>query len=604
MPAVRIVEVGPRDGLQNVQRTVPAATKLELIHRLEQTGLQAIELTSVVSPKAVPQLADCRTVLGDEYVQTLLQGQKKGHLRLPVLVPNLKGLDIAIEYGVREVAVFVSATEGFSRANINCSVREGIERARAVAEKGRRAGVAVRGYVSCIFADPYDGPTPPSAVLHCVNELLGMGCYEVSLGDTLGVGVTSKVRRLIEYLVQNGVPVEQLAGHFHDTYGQALANVWQAYCCGIRVFDSSVGGLGGCPFAPGAKGNVATEDLVYLFENAGVDTGVNLLKLAETGDWISRQLSKTNESRAGTALSVKHKPGSVGCTGAPTQQPTVPKLRWTPVKETEGLQIYRSGVNLKVVLNRPKNGNALTVPMISQLCDVFENADSDSSISRIVITANGKFFCTGMDLGKGSTQVGQGGSTSTAQFDRLTRLFELIDNSSKVTIACMNGPTFGGGVGLAFACDIRICVKTAAVTLSEVRLGLCPATISKYVAREWGPAFTREAMLSARPISAQELKSLGVVAGVAEDQQQLQRLLDGLLTRLRGSSPDASRMSKELVKLSWAHAGGEKQAAGIKALFERMMRPDGEGAHGVKQFQAGKKMDWDAYVEDKLKAKL
>lgn len=460
-------------------------------------------------------------------------------------------------------------------------------------------------YVSCIFADPYDGPTPPSAVLHCVNELLGMGCYEVSLGDTLGVGVTSKVRRLIEYLVQNGVPVEQLAGHFHDTYGQALANVWQAYCCGIRVFDSSVGGLGGCPFAPGAKGNVATEDLVYMFENAGVDTGVNLWKLAETGDWISRQLSKTNESRAGTALLVKHKLGSVGCSGcSPTQRPRGPKLSWSLVKETEGLQIYRSGVNLKVVLNRPKNGNALTVPMISQLCEVFEKANSDRSISRIVLTATGRFFCTGMDLGKGSTAVGQGGSASAAQFDRLTRLFELIDNSSKVTIACMNGPMFGGGVGLAFACDIRICVKTAAVTLSEVTLGLCPATISKYVAREWGPALTREAMLSARPISAQELKSLGVVAGVAEDQQQLQGLLDSLLTRLRGSSPDASRMSKELVKLSWAHAGGERQAAGIRDLFERMMRPDGEGAHGVKQFQAGRKMDWDAYVEDQWKAKL
>lgn len=458
-------------------------------------------------------------------------------------------------------------------------------------------------YVSCIFADPYDGPTPPAAVLHCVKGLLGMGCYEVSLGDTLGVGVASQVRELIEYLVQNGVPVERLAGHFHDTYGQALANVWQAYCCGIRVFDSSVGGLGGCPFAPGAKGNVATEDMVYMFENAGISTGVDLLKLAEVGVWISRELSKTNDSRAGNALAVKNKLGSAACVGTPTQ-PKGPKLSWSLVKETEGLQIYRSGVNLKVVLNRPKNGNALTVPMITELCEVFENANSDNSISRIVITANGKFFCTGMDLGKGSTQVGQGGSTSTAQFERLTRLFELIDNSSKVTIACMNGPTFGGGVGLAFACDIRICVKNAAVTLSEVKLGLCPATISKYVAREWGPAFTREAMLSARPVSPQELKSLGVVAGVAEDQEQLNALLDELLTRLRGSSPDASRMSKELVKLSWAHAGGEKQAAGIKALFERMMRPDGEGAHGVKQFQAGKKVDWDAYTEQKLKAKL
>ncbi|KAL1966034.1 hypothetical protein VTN77DRAFT_4974 [Rasamsonia byssochlamydoides] len=426
-----------------------------------------------------------------------------------------------------------------------------------------------------------------------------MGCYEVSLGDTLGVGTPAQVRSLIAYLVSNGVPLNQLAGHFHDTYGQALANAWEAYNSGIRTFDSSVGGLGGCPFAPGAKGNVATEDLVYMFQNAGIDTGVDLLKLVETGHWISQQLGKTNDSRAGTALATKHCRPTRGNSGSAS-----PKLDWTLERDAGDLQVYRSGVNLKVVLNRPKNGNALTRNMISQLTEVFESANADPTISRIAITANGKFFCTGMDLGKDSTSVGQGGSKSTTMFELLTKLLEVIDNSPKVTIACVSGPTFGGGIGLAFACDIRISVKSAAFTLSEVKLGLCPATISKYVAREWGTAFTREAMLSARPVAATELKSLGAIAEVADDQERLQGLLDSLLTRLRGSSPGGSRMAKELVRLSWAHAGGEQQAAGIQALFDEMMRPDSEGAYGVKQFQQRRPVDWDSFLINKTKAKL
>lgn len=292
--AVRIVEVGPRDGLQNIKEPIPTATKVELIQRLERTGLRTIELTSIVSPRAIPQLSDCQDVLSNRSVERL---QADPDRQFPVLVPNLKGLDIAIRCRVREVAVFVSATEGFSRANINCSVQEGIQRARCVAEKAAQYGIAVRGYISCIFADPYGGPTEPTAVLHCAHSLLGMGCYEVSLGDTLGVGTPSKVHNLVTYLLENNIPINQLAGHFHDTYGQGASNVWQAYQCGMRVFDSSVSGLGGCPFAPGAKGNVATEDLVYMFDNAGVETGVDLSELIETGTWISERLSRKDASR-------------------------------------------------------------------------------------------------------------------------------------------------------------------------------------------------------------------------------------------------------------------------------------------------------------------
>lgn len=300
--AVRIVEVGPRDGLQNFKTHVATNTKLELVERLRQTGLQAIELTSIVSPKAVPQLSDCRQLLSTKSIQDL---QKDEHLRLPVLTPNLKGLQIAMEHNVREIAVFASASEGFSKVNTNCTVAEGLERARQVCGRATKANIAVRGYVSCIFSDPFDGKTSRQTVVDVVRSLLSMGCYEVSLGDTLGEGTVVDVQDLLLSMSDAGIAITQLAGHFHDTYGQAVANVWAAYQCGIRTFDSSVAGLGGCPYCPGAKGNVATEDLVYLFGRAGVETGVNLEQIVEVGDWITSALGVANESRAGRALAAK-----------------------------------------------------------------------------------------------------------------------------------------------------------------------------------------------------------------------------------------------------------------------------------------------------------
>ena len=424
-----------------------------------------------------------------------------------------------------------------------------------------------------------------------------MGCYEVSLGDTLGVGSPANVRSLLRHLVDGGIPIDRLAGHFHDTYGGAVANVWEAYQCGVRVFDSSVAGLGGCPFAPGAKGNVASEDLVYMFQAAGVQTGVDLLKLAETGTWISQQLKRSNDSRAGSALSVKHQIGKPA--GRPAQATAID---WTLARETEGLQVYSSGANLKIVLNRPRNGNALTAAMISELTAVVATASQDISTSRLIITARGKFFCTGMDLSKGGTSVAQGQSSSDAQYEGLTKLFDTIDQSPKVTIACLNGPAFGGGVGLAFACDIRLCAANATVTLSEVKLGLCPATISKYVIREWGVAFAREAMLTARPVTAAELKARGVVFEVAESDH-LDERLDALLVRLKSASRNASHLSKDLVRLAWTNGGDDIQARGIKHLFDQMMRPDADGSHGVKEFQAGRPVDWDVY-NTKIRTKL
>lgn len=448
--------------------------------------------------------------------------------------------------------------------------------------------------MSCIFTDPYDGPTPPSAVSAVAKELLRMGCYEVSLGDTLGVGSPPQVHSLISFLTKEGILLHQLAGHFHDTYGQALANVWEAYHCGIRTFDSSVGGLGGCPFAPGAKGNLATEDVLYMFHEAGIDTGVDLAGVVDTGIWISQKLKKPNESRAGVAIGAKR---------ARTEKPErTSKLEWVHMSQTEELTCERAAVNLRIVLNRPRHGNALSRSMISDLVNIIETANQDASVSRIIITGTGRFFCSGMDLGKETSAVGQGDSQRLAMYDGLTRLLESIDSSPKVTIACINGPAFGGGIGLAFACDIRVSVRSASFTLSEVRLGLCPATISKYVVREWGVALAREAMLSARTVTAVELQTYGIIAQMVDDQARLRVLLDDFLIQLRHSAPTASRMAKELVRL--AYVGRPEQDTRIKALFEEMMRPGSEGAHGVQQFQAKRRVDWDSYASDSRITKL
>lgn len=442
-----------------------------------------------------------------------------------------------------------------------------------------------------MFADPYDGPTYPGAVLSVVERLLSMGCYEISLGDTTGVGSPENVRSLLSFLSSNKIPFEKLAGHFHDTYGQAVANVWEAYKFGLRVFDSSVAGLGGCPFAPGAKGNVATEDIVYMFHQAGISTDVDLLELTRVGVWIASQLALPNSSRAGPALAVKH--------GLQPIRHNPPRtIRWEPVTDvqtTDGLKVYRSGVILKIVLDRPRNGNALTEQMLTHLTELFTRLKDDTYVTRVVLAANGKFFCTGMDLGNGSSPVAQeDDSAAKAQYERLTNLFEAIDRAPQVTIASINGPAFGGGVGLAFTCDIRLAAAdSAAVRISEARLGLCPATISKYILREWGPAFTRDAMLSARSIPARELKEHGLISALAPNNQALEDLVNEYLIHLRETGPRASTMCKDLVRT--VQDGSEAQAATIKELFLKMMRHDGEAAYGLKQFQAGvKSLDWDA----------
>ena len=301
LPAsVRIVEVGPRDGLQNEPDPITTATKLELVERLAQAGHRHIEAASFVSPKWVPQMADHREVM------TALMREGKGQpgVRYSALTPNLKGLEAAIECGVDEVAVFGAASESFSQKNINCSIAESLERFAPVVERARDQGIQVRGYVSCVLGCPYEGDIAPEQVAAVARALDEMGCYEVSLGDTIGTGTPLKARRMLEAVARD-VPVERLAAHFHDTYGQALANLAAVLEDGVQVIDSSVAGLGGCPYAKGASGNVATEDVVYLLEGLGIETTVDLERIAAVGDWITRAIGRPNRSKAGVAVVAK-----------------------------------------------------------------------------------------------------------------------------------------------------------------------------------------------------------------------------------------------------------------------------------------------------------
>ncbi|HSC12726.1 MAG TPA: hydroxymethylglutaryl-CoA lyase [Rhodanobacteraceae bacterium] len=289
---VRIVEVGARDGLQNEKAILPAATKVELIDRLSDTGLDTIEATSFVSPKWVPQLADA----ADVYAAI----RKKPGVRYPVLVPNLQGYERARSAGVTDIAVFTAASEAFNRKNINASIDESIERFMPVMERARADGVSVRGYVSTVLGCPYQGDVPVADVVRVARRLHELGCYEVSLGDTIGVGTPAKARAMLA-AVATEVPMVALAVHFHDTRGQALANILACLELGVAVVDSSVSGAGGCPYARGATGNVASEDVVYMLHGMGIATGVDLDKLIDTGRWLSTQLARDNGSKVGKA---------------------------------------------------------------------------------------------------------------------------------------------------------------------------------------------------------------------------------------------------------------------------------------------------------------
>lgn len=293
---VRIVDVGPRDGLQNEPKSVPTAVKIELIERLADAGVPAVEATAFVSPKWVPQMAD--------HAEVMRGIRRKPGVSYPVLVPNMKGFEAAAAAGADEIAVFGAASETFSRKNINCSIAESLKRFAPVVEAAKAKGIKVRGYVSVVVGCPYEGEVAPAAVAQVARALDAMGCYEVSLGDTIGVGTPGKVRAMIEAAAAH-VPIERLGVHMHDTYGQALANIYASLEMGIATVDSSVAGLGGCPYAKGASGNVATEDVVYMLNGLGIDTGIDLDAVLRAGQFICAALGRDAASKAAKALAAK-----------------------------------------------------------------------------------------------------------------------------------------------------------------------------------------------------------------------------------------------------------------------------------------------------------
>jgi hydroxymethylglutaryl-CoA lyase len=291
--AVRIVEVGPRDGLQNEPGAVPTAVKVELIERLADAGLPAVEATAFVSPKWIPQMAD--------HIEVLERVRRKPGVAYPVLTPNLTGFEAARAAGAAEVAVFGAASEAFSKKNINCSIADSLERFKPVVLEAKKHGIKARGYVSCVLGCPYEGDVEPERVAEVAGALYDMGCYEVSLGDTIGTGTPGKTKAMIAACARR-VPLEKLAGHYHDTYGQALANIYASLEMGVATFDASVAGLGGCPYAAGASGNVATEDVVYMLNGLGARTGVDLKRLVEIGRWICGILGREPSSKVNRAF--------------------------------------------------------------------------------------------------------------------------------------------------------------------------------------------------------------------------------------------------------------------------------------------------------------
>jgi len=291
---VEIVDVGPRDGLQAEPGMVPTADKIALIDRLSEAGLPAVEAGAFVSPKWVPQMADAAEVLAGI--------QRRPGTRYPVLVPNARGLEGAMASGVEEIAIFGAASESFSQKNINCSIDESLERFRPVAEAALAAGMKVRGYISCVLGCPYEGDVALESVVRVARALDAMSCYEISLGDTIGVGTPVRARAMVD-AVSEFVPVDRLALHFHDTYGQALANILACLDAGVATLDTAVAGLGGCPYAPGASGNVATEDVVYMLDGMGIETGVDMTKLVDAGQFICGVLGRAPTSKAAQAIS-------------------------------------------------------------------------------------------------------------------------------------------------------------------------------------------------------------------------------------------------------------------------------------------------------------
>lgn len=412
-----------------------------------------------------------------------------------------------------------------------------------------------------------------------------MGCYEVGLGDTLGVGTPMDVQKLLDVLLPV-VPASKLAGHFHDTYGQGIGNIVKSYDMGIRTFDSSVAGLGGCPYAPGAKGNVATEDVIYTLEKAGIKTGVELEKLIAVGQWVSKEIGIPYGSRAGAAFMARKawKGRSTDKKiGTADPESARPNRTWKVMQDTGEYRLSRAGTCVKITLTRPKNGNALTESMLEGLTSFYQDVAKDPTIYHIVLASEGRYFCTGMDL-SGRTNTSDM-TAETSYYDKVFALYDAIDHVPQTTISVVDGPCFGGGVGLTFVCDVRLVSPRARWTLSEIKIGVSPAVISKFLVREWGPSVAREGMISGREIHPEELLRIGALHAIVDEPDSLADHLEAYLDQLDKCAPRSAAINKKLTRLGWDAPESAAQAELVKATFTNMMAPSSEGEHGIQQFQ-------------------
>lgn len=533
---VKVVEVGPRDGLQNEEKKIETASKIRLIEMLADSGLSHIEVSSLVSPKWIPQLADAVEVASGLAL--------KGKVVTSLLVPNEKGYERFKSTKLDQVALFMSASQSHSKANINKSIEEAFQALEAVITPARRDGFALRCYVSVAFECPYEGPVAPDTVRGIVERLLSSGVDEISLGDTIGAATPDQVAFLIRLLKQD-LPLSKLALHFHDTRGTALANVLAGLSEGVSIFDASIGGLGGCPYAPGAAGNLATEDLVYMLHSMGIDTGVDLDRLVDAGAYAQSIVGRELPGRyLQAALSRRAK----GCPSLECDNKSMSKA----VAVDERVVLVEKGDGLAwIKLNRLSVHNCLSREVLNSIIKAAFELACDPQVRVVaIIGAGAKVFCAGADLTERKTM------TEGETLDYLAliqKTMKALESMPQPVIAAINGSAFGGGTELALACDLRVMMSGAQLRLTEVKLGIIPgAGGTQRLPRLIGKSKAKEMILTAAPLSAQAGLELGLIHRVVTDDGALDE--NGFMVPLMNEVKVWAQEIKKAAPLSLAQA--------------------------------------------------
>ncbi|MCL6631703.1 MAG: hydroxymethylglutaryl-CoA lyase [Alicyclobacillus herbarius] len=534
---VVIQEVGPRDGLQHEPGFVQTQTKVELVQRLVDAGCRRIEVSSFVHPRWIPALADA-----DEVFASL---RRVSGVEYSALVPNLKGLERALAARVDAVSVFMSASETHNRKNINKSIAETFPVLQPVIRQAKAAGLRVRGYVSTAFGCPYEGPVPVDQVVRVSQHLLEMGVDELSIGDTIGVAVPTQVEHLLSELAPH-IPLSRVALHFHDTRGTALANIYAALEVGVSTFDASIGGLGGCPYAPGATGNVATEDVLYMLEGMGVATEIDTNRLMEVSEWLESELGRPLDSHASRVArsarmmrSASESPHASGQAKGKEKQASV-DLQSSSAEPLLLRQELDDGQIVVLTLNRPRQRNALSQSLLARLEEELQRPKTLRA-RVLIFTGNGSAFCAGADLKERRTMDDQAVLRAVA---RIRGFVAAVARLPMPVITAIHGAALGGGLELALAADIRLCTEDAVFGLPETTLAIIPgAGGTQRLPRLIGPARAKELIYTGRRIDGKMALSIGLVNQVV-DSSALMSTAVALARDIAQSGPLAVRQAK------------------------------------------------------------